>query len=108
MREAEMFEPMQELLGSKGYEILLVNKGRKSGPDIIAQRHGRQLIMEMKGDTAALDVDLGTGIFQLLRHIHEGSNEEYALGLSNAYIRLVCKVEYPLKKLGIQVFILNE
>ena len=108
MREAEMFEPMQELLGSKGYEILLVNKGRKSGPDIIAQRHGRQLIMEMKGDTAALDVDLGTGIFQLLRYIHEDSNKEYALGLSNAYIRLVRKVEYPLKKLGIQVFILNE
>jgi len=58
MRESEMFDPMKNLLGSKGYKILSANEGRKPGADIIAERHNRKLIMEMKGDSAALEVDL--------------------------------------------------
>lgn len=107
MREPEMFEPMKNLLVSKGYKILSTRKGREPGADIIAERQGHKLIMEMKGDSAALEVDLGTGIFQLLRHMRAGSDEEYALGISEAYTRLVRQIEYPLKKLGIRVFVVN-
>jgi len=107
MREPEMFEPMKKLLASKGYKILAVRKGREPGADIVAEREGRKLVMEMKGDSAALDVDLGSGIFQLLRHMHTGADEEYALGLSEAYTRLVRQVENPLKKLGIRVFMVG-
>ena len=107
MREPEMFEPMKKLLVSKGYEILSTRKGREPGADIIAEREGRKLVIEMKGDSAALDVDLGTGIFQLLRHMHGGSDEEYALGVSEAYTRLVHQIENPLRKLGIRVFVVN-
>ena len=107
MREPEMFEPMKKLLMSKGYKILSTRKGREPGADIIAERQSRKLIMEMKGDSAALEVDLGTGIFQLLRHMQAGSDQEYALGISEAYMRLVRQIEYPLKKLGIRVFVVN-
>ena len=107
MREPEMFEPMKELMMSKGYKILSTSKGRKPGADIVCERQGHKLIMEMKGDSAALEVDLGTGIFQLLRHMRAGSDEEYALGISEAYTRLVCQIEYPLKKLGIRIFVVN-
>ncbi len=107
MREPEMFEPMKKLLESKDYKILSMRKGREPGADIIAERQGRKLIIEMKGDSAALEVDLGTGIFQLLRHMRAGSDEEYALGISAAYTRLVRQIEHPLKRLGIRVFVVN-
>lgn len=107
MREHEMFEPMKKLLESKDYKILSMRKGREPGADIIAEHQGHKLIMEMKGDSAALEVDLGTGIFQLLRHMHAGSDEKYALGISEAYTRLVRQIEYPLKKLDIRVFVVN-
>ena len=107
MKEPEMFEPMKEFLMSKGYKILSMRKGREPGADIVGERQGRKLIMEMKGDSAALEVDLGTGIFQLLRHMRAGSDEEYALGISEAYTGLVRQIEYPLKKLGIRVFVVN-
>ena len=107
MREPEMFEPMKKLLGSKGYKIVSTRKGREPGADIIAECQGHKLIMEMKGDSAALDVDLGTGIFQLLRHMHADSDEEYALGISEAYEGRVRQIEHPLRKLDIRVFVVN-
>ena len=108
MREPKMFEPMKKLLESKGYKILSTRTGREPGADIIAERQGHKLIMEMKGDGAALEIDLGTGIFQLLRHMHVGSDEEYALGISEAYTRLMRQIEYPLRKLGIRVFVVDD
>lgn len=63
--------------------------------------------MEMKGDSAALGVDFGTGIFQLFRHIKPDSSDEYALGISQAYVSYARDAEFPLKKLGIKVFVVN-
>jgi len=107
MREPEMFEPMKRLLESKGYKILSQRGGTEPGPDITAERQGRRLIVEMKGDSAALGVDFGTGIFQLFRHIRADQDEDYALGISEAYVKLVRQAEYPLRKLGIKVFVVN-
>jgi len=107
MREPEMFEPMKKLLQSKGYKIISMKRGRERGPDIIAESKGRRLIMEMKGDSVALDVDFGTGIFQLLRHMREETDEDYALGISENYVRLARQAEYPLKRLGIKVFVVD-
>jgi hypothetical protein len=107
MREPEMFEPIKKLLESKGYKILQMKRGREPGPDIVAEGQGRRLVMEMKGDSAALDVDFGTGIFQLFRSMRTDQDEDYALGISEAYVRLARQAEYPLKKLGIKVFVVN-
>lgn len=107
MREPEMLEPMKKLLSSKGYKILAARKGRERGADIVAEHKGRKLIMEMKGDSATLDVDLGTGIFQLLRHMHLCTGKEYALGVSAAYTKLLHQVENPLRKLSIKVFVVD-
>lgn len=102
-----MFEPMKKLLESQGYKILRVKRGREPGPDIVAEYQGRRLVMEMKGDSAALDVDFGTGIFQLFRSIRASQDEDYALGISDAYVRLARQAEYPLKKLGIKIFVVD-
>jgi hypothetical protein len=103
-----MSEPMKKLLESKGYEILQMKRGKERGPDIIAECRGRRLVMEMKGGSAALDVDFGTGIFQLFRSMRAGQNEDYALEISEAYVRLAHQAEYPLKKLGIKIFVVGD
>jgi len=103
-----MFGPMTEYLISNGYKIVSQNTGRQRGPDIIAQRNGKQLTIEMKGDTKALSVDLGTAIFQLMRAITNESDKEYALAVTDSYRRYIDQVRYPLEKLGISVFLVNE
>jgi hypothetical protein len=108
MREPQMFDPMIKLLETKGYHVVSTKKGCEPGADITAERDGHRLVIEMKGDSAALDVDLGTGIFQLLRHMRPDSSDEYALGVSEAYTRYVRQVEYPLRNLGIKVFVVGE
>jgi len=108
MREPEMFEPMISLLTSKGYRIISQKRGKELGVDIIAEKNGRCLLMEMKGDSAALIVDLGTGIFQLFRYIKNDPGEDFALGVSERYVKYVKQVEIPLRRLGIQVFVVGE
>ena len=108
MRESEMFEPMKQLLQSQGFKILETKKGKERGPDIIAVRGDRKLVIEMKGDSKALAVDFGTGIFQLFRSIKGEKNVDYALGLSEAYVQLAHQAKYPLKRLGVKVFIVDD
>lgn len=106
MKEDEMFPKMINFLMNKGYEIVETHPGRQRGPDIVAEKSGRELIIEMKGDTAALDVDLGTGIWQLLRYM-KNESKDFALALTPSYMRYVKAVEYPLKKLNVRVFIVS-
>jgi len=108
MREPEMFEPMRKFLESIGYRIVQVKRGKEPGPDIVAECQGRRLVMEMKGDSAALDVDFGTGIFQLFRSMQRGRDEDYALGISQSYVRLARQAEYPLRKLGVKIFVVDD
>lgn len=84
-----------------------MKRGREPGPDIIAECEGRRLIMEMKGDSAALDVDFGTGVFQLMRSMRDSQDEDYALGISEDYVRLARRAEYALKRLGIKIFVVD-
>lgn len=107
LKEDNMFPIMIEFLTSEGYQIIEVNPGRKRGADIVAEKSGKRLIIEMKGDTKALDVDLGTAIWQLLRYM-KGELQDYALAVTSSYKRYIKAVEYPLKKLNVKVFIVSE
>ena len=107
MKEEEMFNPMIEYLKKNGYEVIEQHRGRERGPDLVAKKNGREIVIEMKGDSAALDVDFGTCIGQLFRYI-KGEDKDYALAFSAKYRRLLENSEYPLKKLGIRAFIVSE
>lgn len=88
MREPEMFEPMIGYLKKQGYAILQVNRGRQQGPDIIAKKAGRKLVIQMKGDSAAIKTDWDTGLGQLL-DIMDDREADYAIAVSERYERLV-------------------
>lgn len=107
MNEEEMFPKMIDFLSREGYKIVEVNPGRQRGADIVAEKSGKRLIVEMKGDTAALSVDFGTAIWQLMRYM-KGALDDYALAVTPSYKRYVRVVEYPLKQLDVKVFIVSE
>ena len=102
-----MFDPMVEYLKKNGYEVMEQHRGREKGPDLVARKNGREMVIEMKGDSAALDVDFGTCIGQLFRYI-KGEDKDYAIALFAKYRRLLQRSKYPLKKLRIKAFIVSE
>lgn len=102
-----MFPKIVDFLRSRGYEIIETHPGRHRGPDIVAEKSGRRFIIEVKGDTAALAVDLGTGIWQLMRYIKDAS-KDFGLALTESYVRYIRTVEYPLQRLGVQVLIVSD
>jgi hypothetical protein len=107
LKEEEMFPIIIDFLKGRGYETIEIHPGRQRGPDIVAEKSGRRFIIEVKGDTAAPAVDLGTAIWQLMRYIKDTS-KDFGLALTGSYLRYIRAVEYPLKRLGIQVFIVSD
>jgi len=107
LREKEVFHKMVEFLRKNGYKIVETKLGRRKGADIVAEKCGREMVIEVKGDTKALDVDLGTAIWQVLRYMKDNS-KDFALALTPSYEKYVKAVEYPLKKLNVKVFLVSE
>ncbi len=107
MKEIQMFEPMVEYLESQGYEILEQHKGHEHGTDLVASKNGQRLLIELKGNSAAKDVDFGTVIYQIMKQM-KNSTEEYAIGVTDDYKTLVSRCMMPLQKLKIKMFIVSE
>jgi len=107
MKEIQMFEPMISHLESQGYEILEQHRGHEHGTDVVAIRDGKKLLVELKGDTAAKDVDFGTVLYQIMKQMRI-SSEEYAIGVTSNYKTLISRCMMPLRKLKIKLFIVSE
>ena len=107
MREAELFPHVLKFLEDSGYQILEDNRGSKPGADIIAAKDGRRIFVELKGDSKAPDVDLGTALYQILRFMG-GGPDEYALALSEKYRRYAENCRYAVKKLGLRIYLVRD
>lgn len=99
---------MIDYLEKNGYQILEQHRGHEKGTDIIAEKNGSRLFLELKGDSAAFDVDFGTVIYQIMKKMNPTSNDEFALGLSENYRKYASRCKFPLQKLKIKIFIVNE
>lgn len=107
MKEIQMFEPMIEWLESQGYEILEQHRGHEHGTDVVAIKDGRRLLIELKGKSAAKDVDFGTVIYQIMKQMKYPA-EEYGIGVTEDYKTLVSRCMMPLRKLKIKMFMVSE
>lgn len=107
MREPELFPHVIRFLEDNGYQILEENRGHKPGADIIALKDGRKLFVELKGDSQAPDVDLGTALYQIMRFMGDGP-DEYALALSEKYRRHVESCRHAMKKLNLKVYLVKD
>lgn len=98
---------MIEWLESQGYVILEQHRGHEKGTDIVAFKDGKRLLVELKGESAAKDVDFGTVIYQILKQMKYPA-EDYAIGITEDYNTLVSRCMMPLRKLGIKMFMISE
>lgn len=62
------------------------------------------MVIEVKGDTKAMDVDLERLFGSHLEYMKDDS-KDFALALTPSYEQYVRAVEYPLKKLNVKVFL---
>lgn len=108
MKEEQLFDPMISYLKNEGYEILEQHRGHEHGVDIIAEKNNSKFFLELKGDSKAYDVDFGTLIYQILKKIVPMSVDKYAIVVSENYRKHASRCKFPLVKLKIQVFIVNE
>jgi len=108
MREPDMFQPMIDYLRNKGYVILEANRGRQPGPDIVAEKANRKLIVQMKGDSADIKTDWDTGLGQLL-DIMDDERSDYAMAVSESYERLARSLpKYVKDKLQLIIYIVHD
>jgi Restriction endonuclease len=105
LREDDLFDPMIAHLHAQGYQIVEQHRGHERGVDIVATRDGRRLYLQLKGDSAALDVDFGTDLYQVMKLM--GEEADFAIGLSEAYLPYVRRCEHALRKLEIGVFVIT-
>jgi len=79
------------------------HRGEEKDPDLVAKKNGGEIIIEMKRDSKAPDVDFGTCIYQLLRYI-KGEGQGSRSGVSAKYRGFLENTEYTQEKLGIKAF----
>lgn len=72
------------------------------------KRLAEKLVIQMKGDSAAIKTDWDTGLGQLL-DMMDDKEADYAIAVSEKYERLVKSFPfYPKDKLQLVFFIVNE
>ena len=108
MKEEQLFDPMIAYLKEEGYSILEQHRGYEHGTDIVATKDDYKFLLELKGDSTAYDVDFGTLIYQIMKNIDGASSDKYALVVSENYRKYAARCRFPLQKLRIMVYIVNE
>ena len=108
MKEEQLFDPMVAYLKKVGYSILEQHRGHEHGTDIVATKDDHKFLLELKGDSKAYDVDFGTLIYQIMKNMDAASSDKYALVVSENYRKHTARCKFPLQKLRINVFIVNE
>ena len=108
MKEEQLFDPMVAYLKKEGYSILEQHRGHEHGTDIVAAKDDYKFWLELKGDSKAYDVDFGTLVYQIMKKMQGLSSDKYGLVVSENYRKLAARCKFPLVKLKICVYIVNE
>ena len=108
MKEEQLFDPMIAYLKKEGYNILEQHRGHEHGTDVVAAKDDYKFWLELKGDSKAYDVDFGTLVYQIMKKMDGLSADKYGLVVSENYRKHVARCKFPLQKLKISVFIVNE
>ena len=107
MKEEQLFDPMIAYLEKEGYSILEQHRGHEHGTDIVATKDGYKFLIELKGDPSDI-AWFGALIYQIIKNIDGTSSDRYVLVVSENYRKYAARCRFPLQKLGIMVYIVNE
>ena len=107
MKEEQLFDPMIAYLEKEGYSILEQHRGHEHGTDIVATKDDHKFLLELKGDPSDT-AWFGALIYQIIKNIDGTSSDRYVLVVSENYRKYAARCRFPLQKLGIMVYIVNE
>jgi len=122
--EDTVIDAVLEHLKEKGYKILLRSTASQQGYDLVAEKEGKKLYIEAKGQTSSKP---GTKRYgkefnsnQKFDHVskailkamqaleHPGAESGIALPNDPCHVRLVDSVLPSLKKIGLRVYLVDE
>ena len=113
MREPEAEARVRQYLAENGYRVL--PRHGRIGPDIVAEKHGRKLLTEVKADRpghlsspGTINVDVMTLLGQLLLRKGQGQADDYAIAIRPVHKRLVSQALPALKELSVKVFLVGD
>lgn len=113
MREPEVEARVRQYLTGNGYQVILRNL--RTGPDIVAEKDGRKLIVEVKADRpghqsspGTINLDVMTLLGQIVFRKGEGSANDYAIAIRPVHLRLIEQALPVLNQLNIKVLLVGD
>jgi hypothetical protein len=113
MRETEVEDRVRRFLAGRGYVVR--SRSKPTGADILAERQGKILLVEVKGDRpghdsspGTINVDVMTLLGQILMAKAVGDADEYAIAIRPVHTRLIERAMPVLKELGVGVMLVKD
>jgi Holliday junction resolvase len=112
MREPEVEKRVRQYLTESGYQV--ISRQQRTGPDIIAKKDGRKLVVEVKADRpghqsspGTINVDVMTLLGQIILRIGQEMGDDYAIAIRPVHQRLIEAVP-ALKQLCVRVLLFGD
>jgi len=113
MREPEVETRVRQYLTESGYQI--IPRQQRTGPDIIAKKDGRKLVVEVKADRpghqsspGTINVDVMTLLGQIVLRIGQEMGDDYGIAIRTVHRRLIEEALPTLKQLCVRVLLVEE
>ena len=113
MREPEVEARVRQYLTENGYQI--TPRRQRTGPDIIAKKGGRKLVVEVKADRpgyqsspGTINVDVMTLLGQIVFRKGQGLVDDYAIAIRPVHRRLIEEALPVLNQLCVRVLLVGD
>lgn len=112
-RETLVEERVRRHLTDRGYSV--ERRLKRTGPDVIAHKDGKSLLVEVKADrpghvdnSATVNVDVLTLLGQVVMAKGQQLADEYAVAVRPIHMRLLTRAMPVLRELGIKVLLVED
>lgn len=113
MREPEVETRVRQYLTENGYQV--TPRQQRTGPDIIAKKDGRKLVVEIKADRpghqsspGTINVDVMTLLGQIVFRKGQEMADDYGIAIRPVHRRLIEEALPALKQLCVRVLLVGD
>ena len=113
MREPEVEARVRQYLTENGYQVF--PRQQRTGPDIVAKKDGKKLVVEVKADRpghqsspGTINVDVMTLLGQIVLRIGQEMGDDYGIAIRPVHQRLIEEAMPALKQLCVRVLLVGD
>ncbi len=113
MREPEVEARVRQYLAERGYQV--ITRQQRTGPDIIANKDGKNLVIEVKADRpghqsspGTINVDVMTLLGQIVFRMGQEIADDYGIAIRPVHQRLIEQAVPALKQLCVSVLLVGD